>query len=419
MACVIGVHNRRWTYATVLLRHGEGAAVTFANMRHLVIKHFGPISEAEIDLQRLTLLIGPQSSGKSTVLKVACFCDWIERQIEITQDLDRYCSTPVFLEHLIEFHKLEGYLQKDTYIAYESNALVFIYDGKCRACWKKGRWNYKRRKISYIPAERNLVAAIPNWYQVSMDSNNILDFMTEWAFARKSFTRAERIIGLPFLYKYNASDMSDKIVMQDGAELDLVNASSGLQALTPLFVMIKYLTGGFFKEKHSKVEDSMLRSNLEKVVGNQMGFGAPVMQRKVVDSIMKYHRSDLFIEEPEAHLFPSTQKDFVYSLVENLNASNGKRHTCVISTHSPYLMTAFNNLIQAGETAALSKEKKMRVRERFPARRMLRYREVAAYSLHEGHAVSIMDDDFRLISAEALDGASNEISDDFNFLLGV
>lgn len=403
----------------MLLRHGEGAAVTFANMRHLVIKHFGPISEAEIDLQRLTLLIGPQSSGKSTVLKVACFCDWIERQIEITQDLDRYCSTPVFLEHLIEFHKLEGYLQKDTYIAYESNALQFIFDGKCHARWKRGRWNYKRKKISYIPAERNLVAAIPNWFQISLEPNNILDFMTEWEFARKSFTRGESIIGLPFSYKYDPSGRRDKIVLQDGAELDLVNASSGLQALTPLFVMIKYLTGGFFKEKHSKVEDSMLRSNLEKVVGNQMGFGAPVMQRKVVDSIMKYHRSDLFIEEPEAHLFPSTQKDFVYSLVENLNASNGKRHTCVISTHSPYLMTAFNNLIQAGETAALSKEKKMRVRERFPARRMLRYREVAAYSLHEGHAVSIMDDDFRLISAEALDGASNEISDDFNFLLGV
>lgn len=388
-------------------------------MRHLVIKHFGPISEAEIDLQRVTLLIGPQSSGKSTVLKVACFCDWIERQIEINQDLDKYCDTSAFLEHLIKFHKLEGYLQKDTYISYESNALQFIFDGKCHARWKRGRWNYKRKKISYIPAERNLVAAIPNWFQISMEPNNILDFMTEWEFARKSFTRGESIIGLPFSYKYDPSGRRDKIVLQDGGELDLVNASSGLQALTPLFVMIKYLTGPFFKEKHSKVEDLTLRYNLEKVVEKLSVSVAPDKRRKIIDAMMEYHHSDLFIEEPEAHLFPSTQKDFVYSLVENLNAGNRKKHSCVISTHSPYLMTAFNNLIQAGETAALSKDKEKKVQELFPRKRTLRFEEVAAYSLWDGRAVSIMDDDFKLISAEALDGASDEISDDFNFLLGV
>ena len=32
---------------------------------------------------------------------------------------------------------------------------------------------------------------------------------------------------------------------------------------------------------------------------------------------------------------------------------------------------------------------------------------------------SIMDEDFRLISAEALDSASQEIADDYNFLLNV
>lgn len=38
--------------------------------------------------------------------------------------------------------------------------------------WKEeGRWNYICPKISYIPAERNIVAAIPNWF-VNKETEN-------------------------------------------------------------------------------------------------------------------------------------------------------------------------------------------------------------------------------------------------------
>jgi len=227
-------------------------------MRHLIIKHFGPILELEINLKRVNLIIGPQSSGKSTVLKIACFCDWMERQIEITQNPEKYCNTSFFVHNLVSFHKLEGFMHENSYISYENDAISFEYDAKknkCNFSWRCGnkRWNYKRSKIAYIPSERNLVAAIPNWYQVSMENNNILDFMKEWEFARKSFTRKEQIIGLPYAYKYNVTNNSDKIVMPNGTELYLTNASSGLQSLTPLSMMIKYLTGNYFKVKHSKV----------------------------------------------------------------------------------------------------------------------------------------------------------------------
>lgn len=387
-------------------------------MKNLLIKHFGPISKVEINFKRVTLLIGPQSSGKSTVLKVASFCAWIARKIVITQDFNKFCNAPDLIEHhLIKFHKLEGYLKKETYISYEDDAVKLVFNGsKCHTELKKGYTNYKRTKISYIPAERNLVAAIPNWYQVSMGYNNILNFMEEWEFARKKFTKGESIIGLPFSYKYNTLNKADKIIIENDVELDLVNASSGLQSLTPLFVMIKYLTEHLFKEKHTTVEDSILRDNLKNSLEQRLP-GAFDKHKKIIDNFMVYYRSELFIEEPEAHLFPTTQKDFVYSLVDNLNVNLHRKHSCVISTHSPYLMTAFNNLIQAGETAAVSKDKERKIQERFPKRRRLRFDEVAAYSLQKGSSESIMDEDFKLISAEALDVASDEISEDFNFLL--
>lgn len=40
-------------------------------MKKLLIRNFGPVREVEIELKRVNLIIGPQSSGKSIVLKIA------------------------------------------------------------------------------------------------------------------------------------------------------------------------------------------------------------------------------------------------------------------------------------------------------------------------------------------------------------
>lgn len=390
-------------------------------MKHLVIRHFGPIKEADMDLRRVNIIIGPQSSGKSTILKIACFCDWMERQIELTQNPDKYCDSNFFIENLIGFHKLEGYLQQETYIRYENDAVSFDYSEKNKKCtfkWNEAkRWKYKRTKIAYIPAERNLVAAIPNWYQVNMNKDNILDFMKEWEFARKAFLKGEQILDLPVKYEYNAYNQGDRIKLENGKELDLTVASSGLQALTPLYVMLRYLTSEYYKEAHTNVEQDMLRQNLHEVVAKECASLTKGEQQNIIDTILTPHHTDLFVEEPEAHIFPSTQKSFVYSLVEMLNGN--VQHTCFLATHSPYILTAFNNIILAGETMAMSKEKADKVSVIMPKRQTLCYDEVAAFEMSNGRNHSIMDEDFRLISADAIDAASQEISNDFDYLLNI
>ncbi len=374
-----------------------------------------------MDLRRVNIIIGPQSSGKSTILKIACFCDWMERQIELTQNPDKYCDSNFFIENLIGFHKLEGYLQQETYIRYENDAVSFDYSEKNKKCtfkWNEAkRWKYKRTKIAYIPAERNLVAAIPNWYQVNMNKDNILDFMKEWEFARKAFLKGEQILDLPVKYEYNAYNQGDRIKQENGKELNLTVASSGLQALTPLYVMLRYLTSEYYKETHTNVEQDMLRQNLHEVVAKECAGLTKGEQQNIIDTILTPHHTDLFVEEPEAHIFPSTQKSFVYSLVEMLNGN--VQHTCFLATHSPYILTAFNNIILAGETMAMSKEKADKVSVIMPKRQTLCYDEVAAFEMSNGRNHSIMDEDFRLISADAIDAASQEISNDFDYLLNI
>ena len=87
------------------------------------------------------------------------------------------------MKELERFHKLKGYIKDDTFISYESDFMSFSFDNKTKDFkfgWKDDRWNYKRSKVTYIPAERNLVAAIPNWFQVKFADDSIRDFMADW-----------------------------------------------------------------------------------------------------------------------------------------------------------------------------------------------------------------------------------------------
>lgn len=390
-------------------------------MKKLLIRNFGPVREVEIELKRVNLIIGPQSSGKSTVLKIACFCDWMEKQIELTQNPEKFCEFNTFVSNLVDFHKLHGYIQPDSEIRYVNDAVAFHFSQKDRKChfeWKGSkRWSYRRTKIAYIPSERNLVAAIPNWYQISMSKDNILDFMKEWEFARKTFAKGEQILDLPMKYKYNPSNQGDRIKLTNGKELDLTVTSSGLQSLTPLYIMLRYLTSEYYKVTHTNVEQNMIRQNLMEVVGHECSEKSPEKQLDIINMLMEPHHTDLYIEEPEAHLFPSTQKSFVYQLVSMLNGR--RKHTCFIATHSPYIMTSFNNVIMAGETFCESKEKAEKVIERMPKRQTLKYDDVAAFEIKDGIIRSIMDEEFRLISADALDSASQEIEEDFEYMLNL
>ena len=61
-------------------------------MRRLVIEELGPLKEATVSLGRFNIIIGRQSSGKSTVLKTACYCAWVEKYIELAQSADYYIT---------------------------------------------------------------------------------------------------------------------------------------------------------------------------------------------------------------------------------------------------------------------------------------------------------------------------------------
>ena len=122
---------------------------------------------------------------------------------------------------------------------------------------------------------------------------------------------------LPVKYRYNPSNQSDCIALANGQELDLNVTSSGLQSLTPLYVMARYLTSTYFTVPHDNVEQSILRDSLMQIVANECKELSTGEQLSIVSSILTAHHTDMYVEEPEAHIFPSTQRSLVYALVVN------------------------------------------------------------------------------------------------------
>ena len=157
-------------------------------MKHLIVRNIGPLREVDINIESINLIIGLQSSGKSCVLKTACYCAWVEKRIELAQTAKEYENGTKFIDDLLSYYKMQSYLSENSYIEYVTPYLQFSYDHKNKKFsfkWKSQRWKYKRPKVSYIPSDRNLVAAIPAWSKLSLDYDNLLDFMGDWDIARK------------------------------------------------------------------------------------------------------------------------------------------------------------------------------------------------------------------------------------------
>lgn len=337
-------------------------------MKRIIIRAFGPIKEADIVLKDVNVIVGEQSIGKSCVLKVSCFCTWVEKRIEIEQNAHRFEKNGVFVEELENFHRLNGYMQENTYIGYESDFIKFSYD-KIHGFaykWKDRRWEYKRPKVSYIPAERNLVAVIPNWFEVKSVAENIQDFMADWSDARKSVDNDKEILNLDVAYHYDEGNDKDFVKMADGHYLPFTNVSSGLQSLIPLYIHLVNITSNNYRErednsvKHKSERDKLIDSLIDyydKNMGNSYmknpNYGKanakeslemeyipnPEMTNWTLGrylNISRTHHCEVFLEEPEENLFPPTQQTLMRSLLKLLKRDDG--NTLFISTHSPYVL---------------------------------------------------------------------------------
>lgn len=336
-------------------------------MSRLIINNIGPLKHVDVDLKTVNVFIGRQSSGKSTLAKIISFCSWLEKNNEKVHK----CLVNGAYKMLNSYSRLSSaYFKKDSSIFYEGENIVYAYNLPKDSALQLSKytvdsWEHLNEKeffghhlyrsvnpkVAYIPAERNFVSAVSNLLEYSEDDDNLQDFVNTWYKAKKKYTEndALSLMGLHAKFFYQESDLSDNVILDSGEKLPLKSASSGLQSVIPLLVLINWLSDGIYEE-----EKPFSPSEQEKIVEILKGLPEGLKDDKIKRLVERmsgfikgyvYSHTQFIVEEPEQNLFPETQCELINYLLASIN--HGKGHRMVLTTHSPYVLNQLNLLFKA------------------------------------------------------------------------
>ena len=386
-------------------------------MAKIKIQNIGPITDVEIELNKVNVIMGPQSSGKSTIAKLISYCQWVEKRYlldgEYKEDVRK---------QLLKFHRLsENYFNEQSlfepgqsFFEYESDFIKISYTGKkltkTITVNEDKISDYKKTKNIYIPAERNFVSVIPNLGRYNETNDNIMSFLYDWfSVKEESYIQNLAVLNLNVNYYYNKRNSLDMLSLENGKKIPLRTGSSGLQSVVPLILMIEYLTNNIFDVETalSVKEDNYFSSLKEKYKITDNNEIAKLYKKRSF-----YNSTNFIIEEPEQNLFPSTQRDLIYYILGKLQS--GRDHSLTITTHSPYILYALNNCI-LGKVVydKMSEEDKKRVNFQSA---LITPEKVSIYEIHEGTLKLIQQED-GLIGSNYFDQNMREVMDDFYVFL--
>lgn len=375
----------------------------------LIVRNFGPITNLDIEFRRLTLFIGDQGSGKSTLSKLLTICRDMRWWLQLLED-----SGSEGIKKPFSDFGISEYFMKDTYINYSMGGLdikfekevfsivsndiskddiknyfeflnkKFGYDQSSSSSDEEDEEDKAEqafmaanaRMILYNPAERNLVGNLSEataslWSAGIPLPKPLLEYMGLFERATKLFQRYEIPV---FKVNYVKKDNKNMIELRGKDKMISLSASSsGLQSAIPMLMVIDYAI-------------------------NTNSFNSFV------------------IEEPEQNLFPKNQFEMLGFFTSKLWYS--QRMQFIITTHSPYMLSSLNVLMLAYKLHHIEEVREETEKIIAPGF-TVSPDDVAVYSLDpnsEEYCKSLMSEKTGLVSVNELDSVSEIIGDDFDRL---
>ena len=407
-------------------------------MSKITIQKVGPIDELSLDLNKINIFIGPQSSGKSTIAKIISYCQWVEKRFILD---GKYNDN--FAERFMEFHRIsDSYFQEESYIKYESDNTIIEYKGYSHEQSINRVSNglkYINSKNIYIPAERNFVSAIENLRKYKRGNDNIMNFVYDWAEIRDNYPLEHKypILNLDVSYYYISELDTDMLSLEaQEKSLTLNHASSGLQSLVPLLLPLEYMTTQLFDLKtmesvdekseiaelfflyfNQLIDDKKRREEIKLDLNKKKSVTLNNDEYRKLFNVLKnrkeYHFSQFILEEPEQNLFPETQKELMYYMISKI-VDDKRDHRLILTTHSPYILYALNNCMMASlvyEKMKTEDKRKIKCHSS-----LMDPSKVSIYQIRDGKIESIQQED-GLIGNNYFDERMKDLMDDFYIML--
>ena len=427
-------------------------------MQKLYIKHLGPIDECEINIDEFMVCTGPQASGKSTIAKSIFFFKNIKNILFVEYKkkylLNRHVAesrnVTVKQRFMIEVRAnflqifgIMGSLTEDMFLQYQytEKKILKVFLEKN----KEGLYEVKvdfskdfdelfemlenrskeihnhpdpileltereikeffndKTDVVYIPAGRSMITLLSNqmnYIYSSMDDilKRNMDYCTS--------SYLEKILQMKSVFTISPVEMLNDVIAMTYIKIDEERAKESIS-------LMKQLLQGEYINKDG--EERLQVSDNQYVKLNYASSG----QQEVVWilNVLFYYllngESTYFIiEEPESHLFPNSQK-LVMEFIALV--CNGNGNQLFLTTHSPYILGTINNLLYADKVSGDVDENKLN--QIVSKNKWLNFDRVNAIFVQNGKIKSCLDKEFKSIENEVIDGASEQINEDYDKML--
>ncbi len=290
-------------------------------MKKLIIENLGPICKADIELGDLTILVGPQASGKTIALETLKL---VEDNSSIIGKLNKSNYITSKVDNVLNLYYGKGSAtmwRENTHI--EVDGIVFGIDHLTPSMGKEN----SQESVFYIPAQRVTSVAegagksfesynfgtpyvnrqfgdtVQRFIQNGIGQQTVL-FPMKTRLKSQMRRRFDNSIYHGAKVELNEDNMTKQMVLSvGGSNLPVTVWSAGQREFTPLLLGVYCLTGA---------PQNVLRNDLYKTV---------------------------IIEEPEMGLHPKAIIDVLLQILELIQGEKGKNgprrgYQVIVSTHS-------------------------------------------------------------------------------------
>lgn len=430
----------------------------------LIVRNFGPIEFVDLNLRNVNIFIGPQATGKSALAKIYTIFKAPRKFLnDIKNSLFVEISSADIFKEVLEEYNIASFLKSETEIFFDSDLHSLTYrDGildyepkllkrieDLQELGENFQENFEIIKKKIYEFTTHFVLFNFKVFRALSDDNVPLGFTTLESFDKFDEKKFKGIIES---IKEIENNLSTNAALYIPAERNFINIikNSSLNLLLnnvpiPKHILsfgaevekatIKDIDLGFLQEnlryKNLNGEDRIFTDTSFSIKLSEAASGVqsalPILLPILSQTTILGHRS-FVIEEPELNLFPTAQ----YELIKLLESSrreaywedHGTIHT--YTTHSPYILSAINNLlygnkikVQIDSIKNESEKRKLQDELKKIIPNNINPYYFTAYQICNGKAESIFNNETGLIHDNFIDKASDKIADDFDDLMNL
>lgn len=436
-------------------------------MHRLHISHLGPIENCEIEVKPFMVFTGEQATGKSTVVKAIQFFRTIkdelrnmivddaimkkhfeEHQGQEKQYIYVGLSSSIVINRIItKFIKTfdrSGELNPEMHLIYEytPDVKIEIFLSEtgpgganrlqvklCPAIEKFLNSDQAvvqaadtgvspvsvgileenladlfndDETIVFIPAGRNMMPLLSDQWKTQIQIVNTLQETENSTLDACTQDYVERIMTLRSEFKGGIAGLrSDGYLYNDS---NRIASDKTAQELIDRILHGRYL----YSDGQEVLEINEKPGKTVRISRASSGQQAAVWITNLLYYYMNRKAPAAFIiEEPESNLFPAAQK----AITELIALAGNLGNSVIVTTHSPYILGAMNNLLFAGNLGKQQPDQTSRI---IDPKKWIEESDFSSFLMRNGQAQDIFDKEIHMLDNAYVDAIADVMNDDFD-----